>query len=78
VGRGRYRKPFLLGRKSSARGRWETLCENSQIFISQDFRVIELKLGQFVQTADLYILPKSGGRRIHCSSARGLQVSQSL
>ena len=55
---GPYRKPFLLGRNSSARGRWMLRSEkSSKIFLPPTVRVFELSLGASVGINGLYNSP---------------------
>jgi hypothetical protein len=71
----RYRKPFLLGRKSSARGRWMLRLEKtSKIRFSTTVESLRLPFRGFVGALVLYNFPQPRGHQVHSSSARWRQI----
>jgi hypothetical protein len=73
---GLYRKPFSLGRKSSARGRSIARSKkNFQKFFSrQPLKPGSLRSGEFIEGMDLYKMASRQSPRVLTFTARGRQI----
>jgi hypothetical protein len=72
---GLYRKPFSLGRKSSARGRSIARSKKIQKFFSRKpLKPGSLRSGEFIEGMDLYKMASRQSPRVLTFTARGRQI----